>query len=243
MSNGGSLSIIVPAHNEERLLGGTLAAIHDAASATGRPYEVIVADDASTDRTAEIAASHNARVVRVDRRQIAAARNAGAHAASGERFIFVDADTLVNAGVIREALAALDNGAVGGGAAIQFDQPIPMYARLLLPALMVLFRSARLAAGCFVFCTRDAFVAVGGFDEAYFGAEEIVISRALRRQGRFAILEGAVVTSGRKLRTYSAGELLTSLWRIARRGTRGVQRREGLDLWYAKRRDDPRDDA
>lgn len=237
------LSFVVPAHNEEHLLRGTLDAIHQAALTTGEPYEVIVADDASTDRTAFVAESCNARVVRVAHRQIAPTRNSGAKSAIGDLLFFVDADTSVNPGVISEALAAVRTGAVGGGAAIKFDDPIPIYARLLLPILVLSFRMSRLAAGCFVFCTRDAFAAVGGFDERYFGAEEVILSRALGRQGRFVILRSAVVTSGRKLRGYSAAELVTSMFRVARRGTKGVQRREGLELWYGERRDDPRRDA
>src|SRR5438105_6632938 len=101
------ISFIIPAHNEERLLGPTLRSIHAAARAAGEPYEVIVADDASTDRTTAVAEENGAQVVRIARRQIAAARNAGARQARGEYFIFVDADTVINEGVIRAALQAL----------------------------------------------------------------------------------------------------------------------------------------
>src|SRR5215468_3413804 len=54
------ISFVVPAYNEERLLGRTLAAIHTAARELGRPYELIVADDASTDRTAGVACDSGA---------------------------------------------------------------------------------------------------------------------------------------------------------------------------------------
>ena len=233
------LSFIVPAYNEERLLGSSLAAIHRAAAATGEPYEVIVADDGSTDRTAAVAQAGNARVIRVVHRQIAATRNSGAKAAAGDVFIFVDADTAVNAEVVRAAMGAIRDGAVGGGAAIRFDEPIPAYVRLLLPMLTLSFRISRTAAGCFVFCTREAFFAVGGFDENYFGAEEVIISRALRRRGRFVILRTPVLTSGRKLRAHSARELMALMFRLARRGTKAVREREGLELWYGERREDP----
>ena len=49
------ISFILPAHNEEALLGRTLSALHESARALGEPYEAIVANDASTDRTGEIA--------------------------------------------------------------------------------------------------------------------------------------------------------------------------------------------
>jgi hypothetical protein len=90
-----------------------------------------------------------------------------------------------------------------------------------------LFRAARWAAGCFLFCTREAFVAVGGFDETFYGAEELVMSRALKRCGKFVVLPETVTTSGRKLRTHSAGELLAIIARLALRGPKAVRQRQG----------------
>jgi glycosyltransferase involved in cell wall biosynthesis len=233
------ISFIIPAYNEERLLGSTLGALHAAAQAVGEPYEIIVADDASTDRTAAVAEGHGARVVRVARRQIAATRNAGARAARGDLFLFVDADTLVNEAAVRAAIQALRGGAVGGGAAVQFDGSLPPYARLLQPLFVWLFRVARLAAGCFLFCTRRAFQAAGGFDEELYGAEEVFMSRALRRQGRFVILQETVTTSGRKLRAYSGWEHLRIMMSLALRGPKSVRGRRGLEYWYERRPDDP----
>ncbi len=166
------ISFIVPAYNEERLLGATLTSLHTAAQALGERYEIVVADDASTDRTAEIARAHGAVVVTCAYRQISATRNAGAAAALGDRFVFVDADTRIDAAVLRAALQALRDGAVGGGAPVRFDGVVPWYARLLLPLVVLAFRVARLAAGCFLFCTRSAFVATGGFDTTLYAAEE-----------------------------------------------------------------------
>ena len=236
-----TLSFIVPAYNEESGLGATLDAIRQAASLTGEPYEVIVVDDASTDQTSAVAASRGAIIFRVAHRQIAAARNAGARAATGDLLFFVDADTTVSAEILRSAIGAIRGGAVGGGAAVAFDGPVPLYARLLLRLLIVSFRMNRLAAGCFVFCTRSTFLTVGGFNEAYYCAEEVVLSRALGQRGRFIVLRESVTTSARKFRTHSTRELLTSMFRIARRGRKAMQRREGLDVWYGERRIDPPD--
>ena len=113
----------------------------------------------------------------------------------------------------------------------------------MMPFLVVAFRTLGLAAGCFVFCTRTAFEAVGGFDETYFGGEEIIFSRAMKKQGRFVVLRHPVVTSGRKLRTHSPIEVWAFLIRTALRGPKGVRQREGMDLWYAPRRRDPKDGA
>jgi len=237
------ISFIVPAYNEERLLGAVLDALHAAGRAAGEIYELVVVDDASTDRTAIIAERHGAVLVSVAHRQIAATRNSGARMAKGDLFIFVDADTIVNEGVVRAAVEAWRGGAAGGGAAVEFDGTVPLYARLLMPILVRLFRAARLAAGCFLFCTRGAFVAVGGFDEAFYGAEELVMSRALKRHGKFVVLRQAVTTSGRKLRTHSVREVLMILGRLALRGSRAVKQRQGMELWYAERREDPQQDA
>lgn len=221
------------------MLGRTVCALNAAAQTLGEPFEVVVADDASTDRTAEIARHHGARVVSVNHRQIAATRNAGAHAATGEMLIFVDADTVVTEAAVRAAVAAMRGGAAGGGCATRFDGRIPAYARLLLATAIPLYRQMGLAAGCFLFCTRGAFQATGGFDERMFGAEEVAMSRSLARQGRFVVLREHVTTSGRKLRAYSARELLGLLARLALSGPSSVRRREGLDMWYGDRRPDP----
>ena len=125
------------------------------------------------------------------------------------------------------------------GAAVSFDGEIPFYARLLTPWLTAMMRWMRLAAGCFVFCTRSAFDAAGGFDERLFGAEELALSVALKKLGHFVILREAVVTSGRKLRTYSGFEVLGIVVRGALSGGSMIKHRDQMHLWYAPRRADP----
>jgi GT2 family glycosyltransferase len=128
-------------------------------------------------------------------------------------------------------------GAAGGGCPFRFDGRLPLHGRVLAAVAAVVYRAARLASGCFLFCTRDAFRAVGGFDETMFGAEELFMSRALRHQGRFVVLRQSVITSGRKLRAYSGWELLRMMLRMAVAGRKGMRRR--LDIWYGERRADP----
>jgi hypothetical protein len=102
--------------------------------------------------------------------------------------------------------------------------------------LTVMFHVFRLAAGCFVFCTRQAFEATGGFDESLYASEEITFSNALKRHGKFVILRHAVTTSGRKVRDYSGWEMLRILLRLALRGPKAVRSRHGLEIWYEERR-------
>src|SRR5262249_11540777 len=125
------ISFIVPAHNEERWIGACLASIRAAAEEVAEPYEMIVVDDASTDSTAPLAEAMAARILRVELRKISAVRNAGAQAAGGEVLFFVDADTQVNERAIGAAVAAMRNGAVGGGCLFELEGRVPMWCRVV----------------------------------------------------------------------------------------------------------------
>ena len=236
------LSIIIPAHDEAPLIGATLDAIASATAWLGDRVEVIVVDDASTDATADIARARGARVVQVAVRQIAAARNAGAATARGDRLLFVDADTLANEPVLRALMAAMDAGAAGGGVAVRFHRPMPLHMRLFESVSIVLFRWVGITPGCFLFCTRAAFEAVGGFNEELYVTEDVAMGRALRRAGPVVILRGEVWTSPRKVRTYSLWEKLRAVTRFALAPRRTSRDRERLDLWYGSRRHESSDE-
>ena len=230
------LSFIVPAHDEEAVIVPTLRAIRAAGDASGHPFEIIVADDASTDRTAELATSEGARVVRIQARHIARARNAGAAIASGETFVFVDADTLIDRAVVDATMRAVAAGAVGGGASPRLDHASPAYGKVVMGISSLAGRVFRLASGCYLYCTRAAFARAGGFDERLYAGEELALSRAIALHGRFVMLREPVVTSGRKMRTHSFLELMGMLGRMALRGRRVLESRERLELWYGPRR-------
>jgi glycosyltransferase involved in cell wall biosynthesis len=226
------ISFIVPAHNEESYLGRSLAAIHEAVGTTGQSYEIIVVDDASTDATDAVAREHGANVVSVNHRQIAATRNSGARAARGDRLFFVDADTMINARVVASALRAMDDGAAGGGALPRFADPVPLYAHLMVWWFGIFMRIAGITGGACMFCKRDAFHAVGGFNEGLFGGEDAAMSLALRREGRFVLLWPHVRTSGRRVRGMSGLQMLYSIVRIAF-VPRFLTRRDAVhELWY-----------
>ena len=229
------ISIIIPAYNEESLIAATLRAVRDSADAAGEAYEIIVADDGSTDRTAEIARAEGAHVVSVHVRQIAAARNAGARAAKGDLLVFVDADTLVSPAVLQGAIRAVRAGAVGGGSAAQTDSNDPRWGPPLMVFASWLMRTLGWAAGCFVFVRTDVFQRVGGFDELYFASEEIHLSRAVKKHGRFVMLREAVITSGRKGRLFTPWQMFWQFASALRPST--LKRRDRLDLWYGGRRE------
>jgi glycosyltransferase involved in cell wall biosynthesis len=235
------LSFVIPAHNEEAVLAETLRALDRAAREVGEPFEVVVAADSCTDRTPEIAREHGARVVEVAYRQISRTRNAGAAATHGERLIFIDADTRVTPELIAAALGALDAGALGGGAHVVFEGQQRLGVRLLVGSFMWILHRLRIAPGCFFFCRRADFEALGGFGRDEFAGEEIWLSRAFQRRGSFVALDEEVLTSSRKIRTHSACEILAAFLRPLWKGRAAFRARAGLGLWYSERRPDPDD--
>jgi glycosyltransferase involved in cell wall biosynthesis len=161
------ISFIVPAFNEELELPSTLAAIQAAATNANQNYEVVVVDDASTDATAEVARTAGAQVVSINRRHIAAARNAGAKASRGDMLLFVDADTRINAGHVVDVIAALKDGYAGGSARVITDGDIPRWARIFIKSFCAIYFAVNLGAGAFLFTSRKNFDAAGGFVRMY----------------------------------------------------------------------------
>ncbi|MET0289005.1 MAG: glycosyltransferase [Pseudoxanthomonas sp.] len=230
------LSVVVPAHNEALLLPATLQALHVAADSLGLSWEVIVVDDGSDDGTAAVARAEGARVLQVAYRQIAATRNAGARVACGERLLFLDADTCVDATVLAAALRALDQGAIGGGARVTMPEVVAWHVRAGEWLFGWLFRLTRIAPGCFLFCTRAAFEGVGGFNQRYYAGEDVAMSRALARLGRFVILRASVRTSARKLQMFTPWEHAKLTLRFIWLRRRMLTSRTHLDFWYRRRR-------
>jgi glycosyltransferase involved in cell wall biosynthesis len=237
------LSVIVPAFNEERLLCGTLQHLRAGISAfeeRGWSSELIVCDNNSTDRTAEIARAAGARVVFEPLNQIARARNTGARAASGDWLLFVDADSSPSLGLFQAMMEHIEgNRCVGGGSTITLPG-VPLAVRAWVGAWNLLSRMTRWAAGSFLFCETAAFRAVGGFSEELYAAEEIDFSRRLKAQfprRAFVILHHhPLVTSARKAELYSGREHFAFLWRMLSGGRRTLRSREACSVWYDGRR-------
>ncbi|MFL6537341.1 MAG: YpsA SLOG family protein [Chthoniobacterales bacterium] len=231
------ISFIVPAHNEEHELPQSLRALRAAADESRKTYELIVVDDQSTDATAGIAQQFGARIVRVNLRQIAAVRNAGARAARGKILFFVDADTQIDAMHIRAALEAIENGCVGGSARVALDRPVPLWARIFLIVFSATYFTMGLGVGAFIFTRREHFETIGGFDEQYFAGEEVYLSLALRKLGRFIILRHPITTSARKITMHSTGYWFRQWGAVLFGGRRVLTARDRLHLWYDGKRE------
>jgi glycosyltransferase involved in cell wall biosynthesis len=233
------ISFIVPAHNEQACLGRTLQVIHESVRVTGQPYEIIVVDDASTDATAEISRQLGATILTVNHRQIAATRNSGGRAAQGDRLFFVDADTTINPQAVASALRYMDKGAVGGGGPILFDGIAPLYIRLVTYAGIIIYKLVSFTGGAFMFCTREAFQATGGFDERFYWCEESTFALRLKREGWFVVLWKPVLTSGRRFRTLSVWQLPIFYFNVVFSPVKTFTRRKSVEkIWYDSNRED-----
>ena len=239
------VSVIVPAYNEERLIGQTLERVRGAMSAfdhAGWMSELIVCDNNSTDRTAELARQAGASVVFEPINQIARARNSGAAAASGDWFIFVDADSQPSLGLFEEVIDSIQCGrCVAGGSTIRLDNESPVGSRCIR-VWNWLSRSFGLLAGSFIFCEAAAFRNIGGFNQELFATEELDLTIGLKRlarrtRKRVVILHrNPLVTSARKFHLYSFREYMSFLARTLLTGGRTLKNRNSCGHWYDGRR-------
>ena len=210
-------SIIIPAYNEERWLTRTLPHLKKAMETLDVSGEVIVVDNNSTDDTARVARRHNTRIVFEPVNQISRARNTGAIIAKGRYLIFLDADTYLSPVLLKTALHHLSSGrCCGGGCLVDFDKPISPFSRKILDLWNWISATFGFAAGCFIYCLREGFEAIGGFSEKVYASEEIWFSNELRSWGKtrnmaFQMISShRIITSGRKLDWFSPLQLALS---------------------------------
>ncbi len=231
------LSIIIPAYNEEVHLGETLETLLTSLEQSSIPaYEIIVSNDASMDRTEEIAKSYGVQVVSSGKRNIGATRNVGAAHAKGEYVLFLDADTLVTADTLIALWGVFQSGCVGGGARIQWSEPVSWKGRLPLWIWNCGARLFSLPAGSFLFAKREVFEAIGGFNEDLFAAEELDIAHRLKKHGQLKIIQSPVRTSPRKIQQFTKWEILSLYKKVILSPRKVLQDRSQLDLWYTRRK-------
>lgn len=239
------ISFIVPAFNEERLLPGSLAVIKHAASVfseRGWEWELIVCDNNSTDRTAEIARAAGARVVFEPVNQIGRARNTGAAAASGDWLLFIDADSYPGKELFAEVVKQIEAGRVlAGGATLCMDTNT-WAARIGISLWNLLSRSGKLMAGSFIFVDATAFRTLGGFGQDRFAGEELELSGRLKKMACQTRREIVILhrypldTSARKIGLYTPWEFLRMLAGVVMSGGRSLTDRQRMHLWYDGRR-------
>lgn len=179
-------SLVIPAHNEEKLLPrllDTVAVARERFTGGAEEIEVIVADNGSADRTRDIARERGCRLAEVEPRIIAAVRNGGAAIAGGEILCFTDADMQVHPETFNHIDRAMASGRwVCGATGVKLESlslGLAVTYMVLIPMVWV----TKMDTGV-VFCRRSDFEAVGGYDERLHLAEDVAFLLAMRRHGR-----------------------------------------------------------
>lgn len=239
------VSIIIPAYNEERLLGQTLAQVNRARkSFTDRGWEseLVVCDNNSTDRTAAIAEAHGATVVFEPVNQIGRARNRGAAAATGEWLLFIDADSLPSGELFADVAEQMASGrCLAGGCTLRLEGDHHL-ARLITRLWNGVSRWRGLLAGSFIFCETAVFRQLGGFSPEFFAGEELDLGRRLTAEARQAGKRIVILhrhplrTSDRKVRLYSTWENLRFMLQAGLRPGRVMRDKAACYAWYDGRR-------
>ena len=239
------ISVIVPAFNEEKLIAETLRRIQAARGAfapSGWESEIVVCDNNSTDRTAALARAEGAVVVFEPVNQIARARNTGATVATGDWFVFVDADSHPSSELFADLAAEIQRGrCLGGGSTVQLDERHWRW-NLIVGGWNFLSRVNRWAAGSFVFCEAAAFRQLGGFSQELFASEEIEFSQRLkklaRQRGKKMVIlhRHPLLTSARKAHLYSSWEHLRFLGKTVLSAGGTLRARDACTVWYDGRR-------
>ncbi|SEM21115.1 glycosyltransferase family 2 protein [Streptacidiphilus jiangxiensis] len=239
------VSVVVPAFNEACFLPRCLGSLHHSALRLADiggavSCEIVVADNASTDATAETARAFGARVVQVPRRGVARARNAGARAARGDLLVFVDADYRVPLGFLTGITARFGAEPTLTAAGVRVElEPAeidPLTRLCAHGALRLLTRVKRMSFG--VLAVRAGyFASVGGYREDLYAYEDVAFLEQLRadaRRGRarWAQLDGITVHASP--RGFHRGGMLSTYALMA------VSRRARTDLtrcgyWYERR--------
>lgn len=240
-----TISVVVPAFNEERGLAASLGSIRAATAVFGErgwTCELIVCDNNSTDRTAEVARKAGATVVFEPVNQISRARNAGAARATGDWIVFVDADSHPTRALLSDVAQAIESGrCVAGGSTIVLDSP-DRFVRALGWGWNCISRLMRWAAGSFIYIEARVFREVGGFSLELYASEELELFRRLKRWARrhnrtIEILhDHPLLTSARKAQLYTPCEALRFALRTLLLRGRTLRSAEECYQWYDGRR-------
>ncbi len=215
MTPSPKVSFVVPAYNEEVLLPACLAAIKAEIARSGCDAEVLVVNNASTDRTAEVAASvPGVVVVHEPVKGLVSARRAGFGAARGRLVANIDADTLVPPGWLDRVTEAFERDAklvALSGPYDYYDVPLRIRLATRLFYMMgfatyafnkhVLGVGSMVQGGNFV-VLRDALERAGGFSDTFqFYGEDTDIARRMSRVGNVTFTWSLMAkSSGRRLK-------------------------------------------
>lgn len=200
------LTIIIPAKNEEQLIGQLLDSICRQDYEHLRRTPVILADAASTDRTIEVALGYSDRLpVRVIRGGLPAeGRNNGARLATSRYLLFLDADVeLGDRGLVRRAVERMKRRDLHCATTFILSKEKTLVHNLMYGVNSLLQLGSKLSKpfspGAFMLFDRARFEELGGFNERVRYAEDYFLTRNVQRR-RFGVVPGAIFTTNRRFK-------------------------------------------
>ena len=209
------ISVIIPAHNEERYLPKCLASIRAAAQRVDLPVEIVVVLNRCSDDTRRIAERSGALTVEENARNLARIRNAGVQASSGDVLATIDADSWMSRNMLQAILRLLATGKyVGGGVRMKAERmSLGIFCSIMTFVPRIALQG--LSAGLFWLKRKD-FDAINGFNEELVSAEDVDFAGRLKTYGaarglRFkTILRAHILTSCRKFDCFGDWYLIRS---------------------------------
>lgn len=197
-----TISVIIPAYNEENYLPITLDSLW---RLTKKPDEIIVVNGGSTDRTAAVAKNHGACVITVEHRGIGYARQKGIEAATGDIVAFTDADTVVPYDWLVKITESLGHpnvvGVFGTFRVPDGWWPYRLYINYVQPVSNQLFYwlGIPMAPGQNIAFLREKGLKAGGFPVDFKIAEDIEMAKRLMKLGKVVLRQDLIVkSSGRR---------------------------------------------
>jgi glycosyltransferase involved in cell wall biosynthesis len=203
------ISVIIPAHNEEKYLAATLEALEK--QDYGR-FEVVVVANGCTDRTAEVARGRCQRLIVLSQKSLGVARNLGARMAKGQILVFLDADTLLNASALetiaREFTSEYAAGTVKGAPDTgRFHYKLVYFLKNFEHRTQLHHGSSGV-----IVCWRENFIRTGGFDERLEVRENSELIWRLRRFGKYKYIGSAVATTSMRRYDQQGWGRIVWLW-------------------------------
>ena len=182
MSEKIHVSVIVPAHNEEKYVKRCIDSIKESAGHFKGNVEIIIVCNRCNDKTEEIARSNGAIVVTNEDRCIAKVRNTGIHSARGKIIVTIDCDNRMTKGTISEIYHLLKSGKyIGGGAPLRFERySFPLWCNDIM--CRISFAVTGLYSGIF-WAEKESFDAIGGFVDMK-AMEDVATAKKLKEYGK-----------------------------------------------------------
>ena len=185
------VSFVIPVRNDRARLERCLSSLA-ALDCDGTAIEIIVGDNGSTDESQEAARHAGARIVDLPTLSVAQIRNRVAVSAKGQFIAFIDADHVVTKGWLKAGLDAFEDPKVAAAGAPYLPPDDPTWVQRAYDRFRMRSKArsdAEWLGSGNLLIRRNAFMAIGGFDESLETCEDVDLCQRLRRTGWRLVVE------------------------------------------------------